>query len=39
MHLECFKIGDLLEKCVENELFKGSEYVLVSRINSNDQNN
>jgi hypothetical protein len=27
MHLECFRIGDLLEKFVEDALFKGSEYA------------
>jgi hypothetical protein len=38
MQPESFKKGDLFEKFVENELFKASDYVLVSRTNSYDQN-
>lgn len=38
MQPESFKKGDLFEKFVEDELFKGSEYVLVSRTNNFDQN-
>ncbi len=38
MQPESFKKGDLFEKFVEDELFKASDYVLVSRTNSYDQN-
>ena len=38
MQPESFKKGDLFEKFVENELFKASEYILISRTNNYNQN-
>ena len=38
MQPDSFKKGDLFEKFVEDELFKATEYTLIHRTNSYDQN-
>ncbi len=38
MQPESFKKGDLFEKFVEDELFKATEYTLIHRTNTYDQN-
>ena len=35
---DSFKKGDLFEKFVENELFQATDYTLVHRTNTYDQN-
>ncbi len=38
MQPDSFKKGDIFEKFVEDELFKATDYILVSRTNNYDQN-
>jgi len=38
MQPNSFKKGDLFEKFVEDELFKATDYVLISRTKNYDQN-